>query len=66
MDKMKRYIVKVDMYVWAEDDKAAISKGRMIAEKQREMYDNQCALLEVVEQPFGTLGCREVYNVEKN
>lgn len=58
--KNKRYIVKVDMYVYARNDEHAISKAKMIAKRQCDQYDNQCNVVEIIELPFASLMLREV------
>ena len=60
----KRYIVTLDMYVHARDDKHAISKAKMIANRQAHQYGNRCNVVEVVENPFGCPTTRTVFTIK--
>lgn len=57
---MKRYVVTMELYVYAKDDKHAISKSKMIADRQDSQYGNRCQVTEIQEQPFASLISREV------
>lgn len=59
-DQNKRYIVTVDMYVYARNDQHAISKAKMIAKRQCDQYDNQCEVVDIIERPFASLMSRQV------
>ena len=56
----KRYIVKVDMYMYARNDQHAISKAKMIAKRQHDQFDNHCEVVDIVERPFASIMSREV------
>lgn len=58
--KNKRYIVTMDFYIDARNDDHAISKARMIADRQRDQYDNQCAVLSIAEHPFASMVSRQI------
>lgn len=60
MTKNKRYIVTMDFYIDARSDDHAISKAQMIAKRQRDQYDNQCAILTVAEHPFASIVSRQI------
>jgi hypothetical protein len=60
---MKRYVVQIEKYVWAEDDKDVITKMEHLCSKEDLKEDNGCSVINIVEQPFGKIGNREVYNV---
>tara|TARA_Y100000033_G_C2746147_1_gene111195 strand:- start:869 stop:1045 length:177 start_codon:yes stop_codon:yes gene_type:complete len=57
---MKRYVVQVEKYVWAEDDKDVISKMEHECSKEDIKNDNRCSVVQIVEQPFGSIGNRKV------
>ena len=50
----KRYVVTMDMYVYAENDYMARKNAHKLADNLRNLRDNQAAVLDIVEQPFGT------------
>ena len=53
---MKRYVVTIDAYMYAdddEDDRAVIEKAKRMA-KILDIDDNQPSVLELGEQPTGT------------
>ena len=55
----KRYVVTMDLYVFAENDSDAIASAYKLADKIGEM-GNGCAVVEMCEQPFGQIGNRKV------
>lgn len=57
----KRYVALVDFYVWANDDNDAINKTKEMCASFGE-DDNQCDVIKLVEQPFGSMKSRTVYN----
>lgn len=61
MSKEKRYVVTIEMYVWAETDEEAINESIEAAHEINRAEDNGCAVVSVVEQPAGTIGNRHVY-----
>lgn len=63
--KLKRYIVEMDMYVYARDDNHARSKATMIAKRQDDQYGNGCKVMTIFEQPFGSAMCRKVSDIVK-
>jgi len=60
----KRYIVTVDMYVYARNDKHAVSKAKMIANRQDQQYGNRCNVVEVAENPFACPTTRTVFTIK--
>lgn len=60
MNKNKRYIVTIDMYIHARNDEHAVSKAQMIAKRQCDQYDNQCAVIGVAEHPFASMVSRQI------
>ena len=62
---LKRYVVTMDMYVYARDDKHAMSKANMIADRQDKQYCNQCQVLDIYEMPFGSLISRPILKSEE-
>ena len=55
----------MDMYVYARDDKHAMSKANMIADRQDKQYCNQCQVLDIYEMPFGSLISRPILKSEE-
>lgn len=56
----KRYVALVDFYVWANDDNDALNKTKEMCATFG--GDNQCDVIKLVEQPFGSMNSRVVYN----
>ena len=65
MSKENRYVVTMDMYVYAENDFMARKKAHKLADGLKSKLDNQAAVLDIVEQPFGTLGNRKLKDISK-
>jgi|TARA_Y100000114_G_C11701248_1_gene298548 hypothetical protein len=65
MSKENRYVVTMDMYVYAENDFMARKKAHKLADGLKNKLDNQAAVLDIVEQPFGTLGNRKLKDISK-
>ena len=61
----KRYVVTMDMYVYAENDYMARKNAHKLADNLRNLRDNQAAVLDIVEQPFGTIGNRKLKDISK-
>ena len=57
---MKRYVVTLEKYVFAENDKEAIFQAQKQATDEQIAHDNRCSVTEIVEHPFGTIGNRKV------
>ena len=56
-----RYTVTYTMYIEAKNDKHAVSKAEMIAERERAKYPNQrCEMEKLHCTPFASLQTREV------
>jgi len=49
----KRYVAKVEMFVFETDDWAAETMARSIAKDIAGKYDNQACVVEIRHQPFG-------------
>ena len=61
MAEDKRYVVSVDMYVYAENDYMARKRSHNMIEAIEEKYVNaRPAITELGEQPFATLGFRKL------
>lgn len=63
MRNVKRYVAVVEFYVWAETDDEAIELAKAVCKKQNDEKDNNCELVNLVEQPVGTFGNRQVYSI---
>ena len=56
-----RYTITMSIYIDAHNDKHAVSKAKLIAERERAKYPNQqCAVEEVHCTPFASLHTRKV------
>lgn len=51
----KRYVAKVEMFVFETDDWAAEMMARSIAKDIAGKYDNQACVVEIRRQPFGEI-----------
>ena len=66
MAEDKRYVVSVDMYVYAENDYMARKRSHNMIEAIEEKYVNAIpAITELGEQPFATLGFRKLEDTSK-
>tara|TARA_Y100000361_G_C10867260_1_gene192365 strand:+ start:178 stop:405 length:228 start_codon:yes stop_codon:yes gene_type:complete len=63
-NKEKRYVVTMDMYVYAENDYMARKRAHEIADNIKSP-NNRAAVLDIVEQPFGKLGNRKLKDISK-
>ena len=60
-NKMSRYTVTMTIYMDAKNDKHAVSKAKLIAERERYNYPNQdCAVEKIHSTPFASFDIREV------
>ena len=57
--KEKRYVVTMDMYVYAKDDYTARKKAHKM-KKAFDKYNRRPAITEIGEQPFATLTYRKL------
>ena len=57
-----RYVATVEFYVYAENDQAVKNKLNALVDKQRAKHDNNYSILSVVQQDFGEIGNRPVFN----
>lgn len=62
---MKRYVVTLDFYLYAENDESAIKEALKIAYEEDKKFDNRCTVVSLHEQPTGRLGSREVKLINK-
>ena len=56
----KRYTVKLDAYLYAENDQEAKIKAAKLAELLQNFEDNNAQVIELKETPYGSLTSREV------
>ena len=56
----KRYTVKLDAYLYAENDEQAKIKAAKLAELLQNFEDNNAQVIELRETPYGSLTSREV------
>lgn len=64
MSKDKRYVVTMDMYVYAENDYMA----RKRAHKMKDAFDNynrRPSITEIGEQPFATMTYRKLEDISE-
>ena len=52
---MKRYIVVIDAYVYAEDNKEAIQKAQALAKELDDKHDNKAKVIELHQNDFGSI-----------
>ena len=64
-EKENRYVTTMDMYVYAKDDYMARVESHKLADLLKSKYDNQASVLDIVEQPFGTMGNRKLKSISK-
>ena len=58
---MSRYTATMTIYIDAYNDKHAVSKAKLIAERERYNYPNQdCAVEKIHSTPFASFDTREV------
>jgi len=57
-----RYVVAIEMYMYAKDDKDVQKQAQHFAEQLRAKYDNQAVVMSIYEQPFATMGSRKLFN----
>lgn len=55
-----RYAVKLDAYLYAENDSEAKAKAIKIEEHMQQFEDNNAKVIDLREIPFGSLTSREV------
>ena len=60
MEKLKRYAVVIDTYVYAENDYMARKKAHIIKDQIKEDHTR---VIEISECPFGSLNVRELDNI---
>ena len=61
MDKKeKRYVVKMDMYVYAENDYMARKRSHQMKKKINYKFGGRVGILELGEQPFASFECRKL------
>ena len=58
--EQSRYILTVDMYVYADDDKHAKFQSKKIVEELKRKDDNRAAIVSIEESPFGSLSTRKL------
>ncbi|MBR1525038.1 MAG: hypothetical protein IJ640_00060 [Prevotella sp.] len=56
----KRYVITLDAYLYADDDEQAKARCELYREALQQIDDCRPAVLSLCEQPFGTLGNRQV------
>lgn len=62
---MKRYIITLSFYDYAENDQDAIATAKAKAKAMNDDNDNQCVVEAVHSAPFASLTTTEIYNVNK-
>ena len=60
---MKKSALGMAMY--GKDDYMARVEAHKLVDELKKKYDNQAAVLDIVEQPFGTLGNRKLKDISK-
>tara|TARA_R110000803_G_scaffold171674_1_gene234565 strand:+ start:418 stop:657 length:240 start_codon:yes stop_codon:yes gene_type:complete len=63
-NKLKRYVVKMDMYVYAENDYMARKRAHKLSKTlNTEKYNTSANVIEIGEQEFGTM---EYYKLDNH
>ena len=66
MGKDKRYVVTFEAYVYAPNDYMARKRAHAVNDSINAIMNVQDSeILEIVEQPFGTLGNRKLDDISK-
>ena len=60
MAQEKRYVVVMDMYVYAADDQAAKKEAERLAKELDDKYGNRAQVTELGEQPFASMSFRKI------
>jgi len=58
---MKRYVVKMEFFVWADSDDEAIAIAESKAKKENEYNDNRANITEVSSNKFGSFVMDKIY-----
>lgn len=61
INNMKRYVVKMEFFVWADSDKEAIAIAESKAKKENEYNDNRANITEVSSNNFGSFVMNKIY-----
>lgn len=59
-----RYVATIQFYIHADNDQEALNLAKSMSDEQRTKNDNDCSLISVVEQQFGTIGNRAIFDIE--
>ena len=62
MGNLKRYVATIDVYIYAESDEQAIELTKNLDDKIKLDNFNAFNILELAEQPTGTLGSRQIFS----
>lgn len=52
---MKRFVMSMDMFIYAEDEKGAIELAQYIANQQQKKWDNQANVSSLKQLDFGKI-----------
>lgn len=61
MGNLKRYVVVIDAYIYAENDKEAIELAKNLDNKIKLEGFSKFNVIELAEQPTGILGNRPIF-----
>lgn len=61
----KRYIATVDFFIYVEENEDPKKVLDRWVEDQNRLNDSQCNILTIHDQPFGTLGAKLIYPLNK-
>lgn len=62
----KRYIVTIDFYAWADNDKEVLKEVHELVSDRIEKFDDNSAIVSVVENVFASVDSKEIYNADNN
>ena len=64
MNKDKRYVVQMDMYVYAENDYMARKRAHKMKESF-DKYNRRPSITEIGEQPFASMSYRKLEDISE-
>lgn len=63
---MARYIAVIDLFIYADSDEDALRQAQEFADRENAKNDNNCKVIELFENRFGSLESRKVYPADSD
>lgn len=60
MAKKSRYVLGIEFFVYAENDKDAIAQATQLCKRNHQEMDNACIIKRLAAIPFGSLQARDI------